>query len=257
MNNKKKITLDHIVYCVPDLHVAMDEIESKTGVRPIIGGKHVALGTHNAFLSLGDDGSYLELFAPDPDATTLPVKSIIGVDSVASSAAGTTANNKANVPKSRITTYCCNAGNVGIDTLVSQLQQHNQGDDTSNNYQKYYPSIIESGSRKNDVDGTTISWKVAIDKHSDVSYKELPMGGLIPFFIDWGDCVSKRPGSTIAPKGCTMLKFTAYHPNPNQVKNVLENIGYDVANILTSIEEGPEPKLVLTLQTPNGIVELS
>ena len=41
---KKTITLDHLVYVVPDLHAAIDDLEKKTGVRPVIGGKHVALG---------------------------------------------------------------------------------------------------------------------------------------------------------------------------------------------------------------------
>ena len=197
------------------------------------------LGTHNAFLSVGD-GSYLELFAPDPDATS-PLRSLIGVDSVAPHL-----ENK----QPRLTTYCCNAGNVGIDELVSKLQE-------DEDFKQYYPSSAESGSRKNDIDGTVISWKVAVDKHDDVPYAELPMGGLVPFFIDWGDCATKRPGVTIAPTGCTLKKLTAYHPNPSKLQRVLENIGYDVDKVLTSIEEGPEPKLVLTLETPNGVIELS
>ncbi|WP_116128075.1 VOC family protein [Lewinella sp. IMCC34183] len=71
--------LDHLVYVVADLSIAVDRF-SKLGYPPVIGGRHPARGTHNALLRLGDR-SYLELLAVDP-ATSVPPPRWMGIDLV-------------------------------------------------------------------------------------------------------------------------------------------------------------------------------
>src|ERR1700682_2616907 len=61
-----RATLDHLVVAAASLEQGEDHLESVLGVRPRRGGKHVAMGTHNSVLRLGD-GVYLELIAIDPD----------------------------------------------------------------------------------------------------------------------------------------------------------------------------------------------
>ncbi|TMG98573.1 MAG: VOC family protein [Betaproteobacteria bacterium] len=61
-----RATLDHLVVAAETLEQGEDHLESVLGVRPRRGGKHIAMGTHNSMLRIGD-GIYLELIAIDPD----------------------------------------------------------------------------------------------------------------------------------------------------------------------------------------------
>ncbi len=74
--------LDHLIYAVPDLDAAVEEIARSLGVRPAGGGRHEGWGTHNAVLGLGD-GAYVELLAPDPSQPTPPRPRLAGLDDLA------------------------------------------------------------------------------------------------------------------------------------------------------------------------------
>ena len=84
MNDNQKVMnigrkIDHIVYAVPDLSAACDELEELLGVRPIFGGYHDSQGTKNALLNLGNQ-CYLELLAVDEANTKIEAPRWMGVD---------------------------------------------------------------------------------------------------------------------------------------------------------------------------------
>lgn len=61
--------LDHIVIAAASLEAGVAWVEQRLGEKPVPGGQHVAMGTHNALLRLGAR-TYLEVIAIDPDGET-------------------------------------------------------------------------------------------------------------------------------------------------------------------------------------------
>ena len=100
--------------------------------------------------------------------------------------------------------------------------------------------IITSG--RDLPDGRKLSWRVAVRP-------EAGGDGLVPFLVEW--TTQSHPSAT-APKGCRFVSLTAEHPEPENVLVMLKALGVEL-----SVSKGRTPRLIATLDAPNGTVELS
>jgi len=73
---------DHLVVAASTLDQGIEWVRSLTGATAQSGGKHVAMGTHNALLKLGER-SFLEILAIDPDGIKPSRPRWFGLDGLA------------------------------------------------------------------------------------------------------------------------------------------------------------------------------
>jgi hypothetical protein len=141
--------IDHLVYSVPDLHAAIDEIAALTGVRAEYGGRHPGLGTHNALLSLGRR-TYLEIIAPDPSQRPVQRRPF-GID---------------DRPAPGLRGWA--AAPDDLDTAV-QASLVNGFD---------YGLVV--GGQRDTADGRRLTWRMTTAPADEQE-------GVVPFLIDWTD----------------------------------------------------------------------
>ena len=91
-------------------------------------------------------------------------------------------------------------------------------------------------------DGSTLSWTVT-DPWADRA------SGVIPFFIDWGD--TAHPGAGLSAS-CSFLDLRVEHPEAEEVARWMRVLGLDVP-----VVEGEAPRVIATIETPRGVVEVS
>jgi len=90
-------------------------------------------------------------------------------------------------------------------------------------------------------DGSVLRWAMT-DPWADRA------GGVIPFFIDWGD--SPHPAESLNA-ACRFVDLRLEHPEPATVLRWLRALGLD-----TPVSRAQAPAVIATLETPNGTVEL-
>jgi hypothetical protein len=76
--------VDHLVVAAASLGQGDAWCEALFGARPVAGGRHTGMGTHNRLLAIGSAAfprAYLEIIAVDPDATPPPRPRWFGLDS--------------------------------------------------------------------------------------------------------------------------------------------------------------------------------
>jgi hypothetical protein len=203
--------VDHLVYAVPDLEEGIDRIEQLTGVRAVIGGRHPGMGTWNALISLGPS-TYLEIIAPDPTQQDYRSPRVFRVDEAESP---------------RLMTWAANTVDVAALSMAALPGGESIGK-------------ARAGSRETP-DGVTLRWTLS-DPYIVIA------GGIVPFFIDWGD--SPHPAQA-SPEGAVLKGLRAVHPQPENVRRTLSALGIDLP-----VSAGPEAALIATLETPKGTVEL-
>jgi hypothetical protein len=179
--------IDHLVYTADSLKRGMDKMELLLGIRPVLGGRHLDFGTHNALLSLGPN-TYLEIIARDPDVP-IPASGLpFGLDRIQNAC---------------LSTWAFRSESIEDQSLAAK--QH--GVDLGS---------IERGSRKKH-DGSALSWKLT-------DPRAMILNGAMPFLISWGD--APHPACDI-PRAGKLIGFRIEHPDPGRVNAALKVLGIE------------------------------
>jgi hypothetical protein len=203
--------IDHLVYATPDLSTGVERIEALLGVRATPGGQHPGEGTRNALVALGPT-SYLEILAPDPEQPKPDRPRRFGIDTLSGP---------------RLVTWAAKGRNLTQTVDAARRRGVPLGD-------------VIAGSRRTPA-GVLLSWHTS-------NQRAVIAGGIVPFFIDWG--TTPHPASSAAP-GATLIALRAEHPDPTNVRMILNQLGFDLP-----VTKGSTPALVATIDGARGRVEL-
>jgi hypothetical protein len=181
--------VDHIRVGVADLDYGIARLEHLTGVRPVRGGSHPGVGTHNALFSLGDT-QYLELIAPDPAQRQSTVPSELRT-----------------LIEPRVIAWIARTLNIKSSADVALKAGYRLDGPTERS--RVRP------------DGKCLTWKLFRVLNT------LGRDGVepIPEFIEW-DPESLHP-SQDSPKGCKLHAFDIEYPQPPTVTTALKNLGIE------------------------------
>jgi len=182
--------IDHLVYTVPQLEAALDDLETRLGVRPVMGGYHDTRGTKNALVKL-DQGIYLEILAADDTNTAVAPPRWMGVDLLTGAKLTRWAMKPDDLPAAA--TLLC-----GHDPLMGE---------------------IVAGSRKV-AGGGELRWRMTLPLAG-------PEVEVVPFLIDWSE-TEELPYDGLPEMGCGLVKLVVVHPNPEVIGPLLARLGAEV-----------------------------
>jgi len=177
---------DHLVVVAQDLRHGCDWVEERLGIRPQPGGKHVAMGTHNALLSLGTR-FYLEVIAVDPEGAKPSRPRWFDLDEPRMRAAMAEGPHLAHWV----------ARTADIDAAAASLPDLG------------VPTPMARGD---------LTWRITIpdDGHR-------PGRGLVPTLIQWPG--AGHPTDAMADSGRRLVAVAGEHPEPALVRTELAALG--------------------------------
>jgi len=174
------IALDHLVVAAQTLSAGRAFIEAQLGISPQPGGRHAAMGTHNALVGLGP-GQYLEIIAIDPELERPPRPRWYDLDE----------------PRMR-------AALAEGPRLIHWAAQTNDIDAVRAR------SRIDLGPVRPMARGE-IHWRITIpdDGH-------LPGAGLVPTLIQWP--AATHPSDQLSDGGIRLVALAGEHPEPATIR---------------------------------------
>ncbi|MDD9205871.1 VOC family protein [Georgenia sp. 10Sc9-8] len=213
------VTLDHLLWAVPDLTAGVQDFADLTGVTPVPGGAHPGLGTANYLVALersdrpdGPRTCYLEIIGPDP-AQQLPADQVnLGVG---------------HVTRPTLHTWAVRPDDLDATVHAATVAGVDVGE-------------VRSMERTTP-DGRTLRWRLT-------ARTPLPLDGVQPFLIDWVD--TPHPSQADLPV-LTLVDLTATAPDPAAAAHALETLGAPVP-----VSPDPSHGLHAVLDTPRGRVVL-
>lgn len=177
----RSAVLDHLVVAAATLEQGEDYFEARLGVRPVRGGKHVAMGTHNSLLKLGEK-TYLEVIAIDPEG----------------------------VAPGRARWFGLDAASLRTEAQPRLIHWVARTDDI---FAARRGCTVDCGEVHTMTRGA-FEWRITIpaDGH-------LPGGGLLPTLIQWMD--ERHPADAMPDAGVRLVALAGAHPEPNAIRSAL------------------------------------
>lgn len=182
--------IDHIVYAVPNLEVALQDFEAKTGIRPVFGGYHQTKGTKNALVNLGNK-CYLEFLAIDKENTAISSPRWMGID---------------HIETPTITRWALKSQNLAHDSQVVQVYNPKMGE-------------LQTGQRKMSKD-KLLTWQMTLPLAA-------PAVEIMPFFLDWS--ASEVHPTEQLEEQCKLLDIKVTHPSAESLQAIFTELKLDVA----------------------------
>jgi len=184
--NPLRVEPDHLVVVASELRRGCAWGEERLSARPRPGGKHVAMGTHNALLSLGTR-FYLEVIAVDPEGVTPRRPRWFDLDEPRMRAALAEGPHLAHWV----------ARTADIDAAAARIPDLGM------------PTPMSRGD---------LMWRITVPEDG-----HRPGRGLVPTLIQWPD--ARHPADNMADSGCRLVAIAGEHPEPASVRAELATLG--------------------------------
>lgn len=181
--------IDHLVVAAATLAQGCDWVESGLGARPQPGGRHEAMGTHNALLRIGPR-RYLEVIAIDPGGTRPTRPRWFDLDEPRMR--GLLAEGP------RLVHFVARVTDIEAFKARSPIDL---GDVVP----------MTRGERR---------WRITVpaDGH-------LPGRGLVPTLIEWPD--GSHPAETLPDRGFSLVALAGEHPDPAPIRAAIARLSLD------------------------------
>ncbi len=189
MREATRATFDHLVVAAVSLADGIEYIAELTGVAPQPGGKHVAMGTHNALVHLSER-AFLEIIAIDPQGTKPSRARWFELDNIALQAELT--------ERPRLIHWV--ARTKGIETVAQSC-----------------PVAL---GRVHALSRGDYRWRITIPDDG-----ALPGKGIVPTLIEWD--VPQHPADTLPKSGLSLVSVAATHPDPASIRAALKTLGLE------------------------------
>ena len=207
--------IDHFAIGADSLEQGVAALRTALGVDVPQGSKHDAMSTHNCVMQSGNE-SFLELIAIDPDAPDPGRVRWLTLDYPDTQA------RLAVRPRA----LCWVVGTDDLDAVIA-ASPVDLGEVV----------FFQRGER---------TWRLTVPKDGS-----LPMGGLLPAFIEWSP--GPHPSTGQQDLGVVLTKVRLSHPDPAALNEVLSALSVDH---LAEVSEGPAA-LSFEVESPNGTVVLA
>ena len=182
-----EVTLDHLVLAAVSLADGIEYIGELTGVAAQPGGKHVAMGTHNALLRLSER-TFLEIIAIDPEGTKPARPRWFELDNIALQAELT--------ERPRLIHWV--ARTKGIESVAASCP---------------VPLGTVRPMSRGDY-----RWRITIPDDGS-----LPAKGILPTLIEWD--VPQHPAESLPKSNVSLASLAATHPEPGPIRAALSSLG--------------------------------